>query len=114
MTSTIIRLYMYNTATSTLTVEFVSGNTYEYYNVPATVYNLLVKAQSKGQFFNANIRGNYRFARLDNLPTNVIPIARGKRGRRTELSVNQSLLSEDQKKRNDAIMAKYRLRKDTK
>ena len=44
---------------STLEVEFQSGGVYRYYAVPEVVFVALMSAQSKGRYFNANIREVY-------------------------------------------------------
>ena len=50
--------------TQTMEVEFTSGNVYEYFDVPQTVYEELMRAESVGKFMNAQVKGVYRFARL--------------------------------------------------
>jgi hypothetical protein len=54
----------YDSDTQTLTVEFKSGGTYEYYDVPESEFESLRTASSVGQYFQNNIRGRYRYARL--------------------------------------------------
>jgi hypothetical protein len=49
----------YNEETKVLTVEFEKYGTYEYAGVPADVNAALEKAESKGAYFNENIRGKY-------------------------------------------------------
>jgi len=48
----------YNEATSTLTISFRSGD-YVYYNVPKSLYENLLKASSKGSFFNDHIKDKF-------------------------------------------------------
>ncbi len=43
----------------TLHIRFNSGGLYAYYNVPVSVYQGLMKADSHGKYFHANIRGRY-------------------------------------------------------
>lgn len=46
----------YNPATGELYIQFTSGPTvYTYYNVPQHVYDGLLRAHSKGQYFHAHI-----------------------------------------------------------
>jgi hypothetical protein len=45
---------------STLTVEFHNGRTNDHPHVPYSVYEGLMQAESKGEFYNKHIRGNYR------------------------------------------------------
>lgn len=44
----------------TLTVEFRSGRTYDHPGVPYEVYEGLMRASSKGWYYNTHIRGRYR------------------------------------------------------
>ena len=46
-----------------LVLTFTSGIVYEYSDVPATVARDLLQAESKGRYFNAHIRDQYRFMR---------------------------------------------------
>jgi hypothetical protein len=58
--STAIHAADYNSATRTLTLWFTSGGSgYEYYGVPAYIFDGLVAASSKGSYFNAYIRDQY-------------------------------------------------------
>ena len=44
----------------TLTVEFHNGRVYDHPGLPYSVYEALMRAPSKGAFYNRNIRGRYR------------------------------------------------------
>jgi hypothetical protein len=44
----------------TLTVEFHTGRIYDHPGVPFSVYQGLLRASSKGTFYNKNVRGRYR------------------------------------------------------
>jgi hypothetical protein len=58
--STAVRAASYDPQTGTLTLWFASGGRgYDYYNVPQVIYNGLLAAASKGQYFNAYIRQQY-------------------------------------------------------
>ena len=48
----------------TLHVRFHSGGLYEYNNVPVSLYNGLMSAASRGQYFHAHIRGRYNDHRI--------------------------------------------------
>lgn len=49
----------------TLTVKFMDGSLYEYYSVHPFVWYNLLRATSKGSYFNRNIRPKgYAFSRL--------------------------------------------------
>src|SRR5579872_2124903 len=54
----------YDEDDKTLDVAFTSGKTYRYFEVPASVYKRLLKAESKGQFFNERIKDIFPFVRL--------------------------------------------------
>lgn len=40
------------------------GQNYEYFDVPAHTYSGLLVAQSKGRYYNLNIRKGFRFKRI--------------------------------------------------
>ena len=44
----------------TLTVEFHNGRIYDHPGVPYAVYAGLMRASSKGWYYNTHIRGRYR------------------------------------------------------
>ena len=50
--------------TRVLEIEFETGPVYQYFNVPEEVYTGLLESESKGKYFNANIRGKYPFREL--------------------------------------------------
>ncbi len=50
----------YDKNTSTLEVEFNSGDIYQYYSVPEEVYNGIMKASSYGKYLNQNIKSKYQ------------------------------------------------------
>jgi KTSC domain len=54
----------YDPSTNTLELMFADGRVYQYFDVPAHVYEDLVNASSPGSFFHQEIRGTYRFARM--------------------------------------------------
>ncbi len=45
---------------STLTVEFHTGRVYDHPRVPHAVYEGLMRATSKGTYYNRHIRGKYK------------------------------------------------------
>ena len=59
-----IARYRYEEKTHVLTVEFNSGGTYNYYDVPQRVYEQMKGENSKGRFHAQNIKGIYRYARV--------------------------------------------------
>ena len=54
----------FDTDTQTLEIEFTNGNIYQYFDVPFTIYEELMQAESKGKFLSTQIKGVYRYARL--------------------------------------------------
>ena len=64
MPSTVIRRFDYAPGRRELTVEFVSGRRYLYFDVPPETVDEFRAAFSKGTHFNRHIRDNYRFREL--------------------------------------------------
>jgi len=54
----------YDPETMTLEVEFTNGNVYQYFDVPPSLHENLMLADSKGKFLHTQIKGLYRYARL--------------------------------------------------
>ena len=54
----------YNTSSQTLEVLFRSGAIYLYYFVPQSAYDALLAADSKGTYFNKQIKGVYEHHRI--------------------------------------------------
>jgi hypothetical protein len=54
----------YDAERSKLLVRFVSGERYVYVGVPGEVHRSFVEADSKGRFFQQQIRDRYPFNRL--------------------------------------------------
>ncbi len=63
--STAIQQIDYDAARAKLSVRFVSGARYVYVGVPGKVHRAFVEADSKGRFFQLEIRDRYPFNRLD-------------------------------------------------
>ena len=51
---------------SILEIEFNSGAIYQYENVPIRVYDVMMKADSVGKYFNVHIKSKYNYRRVDN------------------------------------------------
>ena len=47
-----------------LQLEFSSRAIYQYFDVPATVHEAVLRAPSKGGYFNQAIRGKFRHSRI--------------------------------------------------
>jgi hypothetical protein len=62
--SSVIASVKYDTASADLDVRFVSGRTYRYSGVPSAIYEALINAESKGAFFNSQIRDHFPFREL--------------------------------------------------
>lgn len=48
-----------------LEVEFNSGRIYQYYDVDETVFQGFLASESKGKYFNANIRGKFPYQEIE-------------------------------------------------
>lgn len=51
---------------SVLDLELVNGAIYRYFAVPATIYQDLLAADSKGSYFNRHIRGRFHYVLIHN------------------------------------------------
>lgn len=60
--STTLATVAYDAARALLQVEFVDRAVYQYFGVPAEVHDALLRAPSKGRFFNSAIRGRFTYA----------------------------------------------------
>jgi len=55
----------YDPSSQTLEVKFNHGGIYQYFNVPESVYNGLMNANSKGQYFDRNVKkSSYNFRKI--------------------------------------------------
>lgn len=54
----------YDAGSATMEIMFSDGRIYQYFDVPAHVYDGLLGAASVGQYFHREIRGVYRYARI--------------------------------------------------
>lgn len=54
----------YETSSATLEILFLSGGTYQYFDVPESQYSSFLGADSKGKYFHANIRDAFRCVKL--------------------------------------------------
>ena len=63
--STNIQSFAYNKATLILEIEFYSGATYQYYQVPEEVYQGLINAGSHGSFFEQHVKkAGYQYTKI--------------------------------------------------
>jgi hypothetical protein len=58
VSSTQIKEIGYDEKTSTLEIEFHRGNVYQYHPITKEGYEQMMKAESPGKFFHANIKNN--------------------------------------------------------
>ena len=64
MESTTIRSVGYESKSRVLEIEFDSGAIYQYLEVPARIYEQLLRAESKGRYFNGEIRDIYTYVQV--------------------------------------------------
>jgi len=62
--SSLLARVAYNQGLAILRLEFCDGAIYQYFQVPHQTYEDLLKAESKGVYFNRYIRNAFRCARL--------------------------------------------------
>ncbi len=65
MPSTVIESFHYNEESQTLRVHFLSGNVYDYHDVPEKVFEKMKRYKSKGTFLNRFIKGSFEYSRVD-------------------------------------------------
>ena len=64
MPSSVIQAYVYDEATHTLTITFVSGKIYRYKAVPKKIFVGMRGAVSKGRYFNSYVKDLYDFEEI--------------------------------------------------
>lgn len=65
VTSSNLKAIGYDPGNQILQIAFKNGGTYDYYNVPESVYNGLMAASSHGSYFDSHIKkGPYKFKKL--------------------------------------------------
>lgn len=65
VTSSNLAAVGYDYDSATLRIQFLKSGTYDYYGVSSDVYEGLLAAGSKGQYFDANIKkGGYPYGRV--------------------------------------------------
>jgi hypothetical protein len=58
-----IARFKYDVSSQVLTVEFINGGAYNYYDIPDFIFDEMRRAGSRGQFLAQRIKGAYRYAR---------------------------------------------------
>ena len=54
----------YEPSSETLEIEFANGGVYQYYNVPSSIYEEFLAADSKGRFLISQIKDRFPYARV--------------------------------------------------
>ena len=62
--STTLAAAAYSPDRSLLELEFLNGAVYHFFDVPAACFHQLMASDSKGSYFNRNIRNSFRFQML--------------------------------------------------
>jgi lysyl-tRNA synthetase class 2 len=62
--SSVVANVKYDRPSRTLDIRFVTGRVYRYADVPPEMYAGLLRAESKGAFFNGHIRDRYPYREL--------------------------------------------------
>lgn len=62
--SSALRSVGYDPRTHTLETQLTSDRVYRYFNCPPEVFEALMHADSKGEFYNKQIRDHYPFKRV--------------------------------------------------
>jgi hypothetical protein len=69
--STTLAMVAYDDARELLQLEFRSRAIYQYFGVPAAVHTALLRAPSKGSYFNRIIRGHFPYSLASNAQVGV-------------------------------------------
>jgi hypothetical protein len=64
MPSTVVHRIHYDPKKHVLTIVYVSGNVYDYRNVPEAAYLDMKAASSKGEYLNHHIKGKYPYKKI--------------------------------------------------
>lgn len=64
VTSSNLRSVGYDEGKQILEIEFHDGGVYQYYSVPPSVYQGLMRAASHGSYFHTHIRDGYAYRRI--------------------------------------------------
>jgi len=64
LNSSLLANVSYDAGQSVLQLELCDGAIYRYFDVPPVIYEGLLAADSKGSYFNREIRNCFRYARV--------------------------------------------------
>jgi hypothetical protein len=59
----------YDDSTSELDITFIGGKTYRYFEVPPEIYEGLMDSESKGEYFNQNIKDTFAYSEVASRPS---------------------------------------------
>ena len=62
--SSLVASVGYSSTSETLEIEFTSGTVYQYFEVPLGTYRAFLTAESKGAFFNDEVKGVFRYTQI--------------------------------------------------
>jgi len=62
--SSVMTFVKFDDEAGELDITFTSGKTYRYLQVPAEIYDGLLDAESKGEFFNDNIKDAFVYSEV--------------------------------------------------
>jgi hypothetical protein len=62
--SSLLEAVAYHKQLRLLELAFRSGAVYGYFGVPAHTYDELLRAESKGKYFNSHIRNRFAYAKI--------------------------------------------------
>ena len=65
VSSSTIIVVGYDSNLKTLEIQFSGAGTYRYFDVPVTVFNDLMNASSKGQYFKVKIKDRFSYMRVE-------------------------------------------------
>jgi hypothetical protein len=57
-----------------LELQFNNGAVYQYFGVPAQIYQDLLQAESKGRYFNFHIRNRFAYVRMRPAEPTAVPM----------------------------------------
>ncbi len=58
--SSVLHSASYDKVMNRLTVTFKSGKSYDFYDVPVSIWQEFIEAESKGRYFTQNIKGKFK------------------------------------------------------
>jgi hypothetical protein len=67
--SSMLRRAQYIVDQKVLVLQFINGTRYAYADVPPSIWDGLIEADSAGQYFNQNIRYSFAYRRLNDRDT---------------------------------------------